>query len=138
MDLAAILEALRVKVAAIAGVKGSSAYHPDTIADTPYATFGMPKGRLVSGSWEMGEFTLPMRIYYARLSDDPTTAANLLPFVQLVITAFRTGVTLAQLITEVHVATWDTDVYQKIGDETYQCIDFSLVVTVFQSASYTG
>jgi hypothetical protein len=138
MDLAAILAALTVKVAAIAGVVGSSAYHPDSIPNTPYFTFGMPRGRLVAGSWEMGEFTLPMRCYYARMSDDPTTAANLLPFVQLVISAFRSGITISGLVTEVHLATWDTNVYASVANETYQAIDFSLLVTVYNSASYTA
>jgi hypothetical protein len=138
MDLAAILTALAAKVVAIAGVVGSSAYHPDTIPDTPYFTFGMPKGRLLSGSWEMGEFTLPMRCYYGRISDDPTTAAFLLPFVQMVFSAFRSGVTLGGLVTEMHIATWNADSYRTVGDETYHCIDFDLVVTVFASASYTA
>ncbi len=138
MDLDAILAALATKVAAISGVVGTSAFHPDAIPDTPYFTFGMPRGRLVSGSWELTEFALPMRCYYARVSDDPTTAAGLLPFVQATITAFRSGVTLGGLVTEVHIDTWDANVYATVNAETFQVIDFSLAVTVYGSASYTA
>jgi hypothetical protein len=138
MDLAAILAALAAKVLAIAGVVGSSAYHPDTIPDTPYFTFGMPKGRMLAGSWELTEFTLPMRCYWGRISDDPTTAAGLLPFIQLVATAFRAEITLGALVTEVHIGTWDANVYATVGSETYHCIDWQLVIAVNLSAGYTA
>ena len=66
MDLDAILTAIIAKVSGLSGVVGANPYHPDEIPDTPYFTTSMPRGRLVSGSWELTEFQVTLRCYYAR------------------------------------------------------------------------
>lgn len=139
MDIDAIASFLATKAAGVAGVRGASARPVDTLPGTPYAVVGAVRsGSIIPGSWERVHMTFPVRLYVARTSDAARTASTVNGFVDSFIGAFRTGGSESGTVSSTLITSWDTDVYEQVGAELYQCVDFDIEVVVTSAAGYTA
>jgi hypothetical protein len=109
-DFLAIADALATKFAAISGIRGATAEVPDAIAMTPYVVVFPPNGLLTRPlSQDVVETDFPSHLYLARPADTGRTLKLVYPYLESVLTAFRTGITLGGLATETFVESWEID-----------------------------
>lgn len=136
-----IAAAVAAKVGAVSGMRGCSPRDPDTLPATPWAVLGLPKVTVSAGSWERIDLAFPLRVYAARVSDDPRVTAGVYDQFDLLLDALRTGISyglsgsgVAQgLLDDV-----DFDRFWEIGGETYQGFEGTLTVTVAAGRTYTA
>lgn len=138
MDVDAIASFIATKAAGVAGVRGASPRPIDTLPATPYAVVSpVRSGSVIPGSWERVHMTFPLRLYVARTADASRTASLVNGFVAAFIAAFRAGGTESSTVSSTLITSWDTDVYEEVGAELYQCVDFAIEVVSTSAAGYT-
>ena len=124
---------------AISGMNGSSAFPVDSIPTTPYTVVGPHTGTLPQpGSWEQRILYYPVRCYVARIAGSTYDQQPVNTMVDNFITAFRSGITHSAGVTQIIIQSWNTGLFEVIGNETYQVVDFTFRVDIFQSATYTA
>lgn len=134
-----IANAIGAQYAAIAGMSGVSARPVDKIPATPFTVVGGPAGRIDQpGSWERTYWTVPVRVFVARVSADDLTQADVSDMLDLILVALRAGITLGALVSQSVITTFDTDRFYTIGGEDYQAIDLVHTVELERSATYTA
>ena len=134
-----VAQAIATTAAGISGMFGTSAFPVDAIPDTPFTVVGPHTGTLPApGSWEQRILYFPVRVYLTRWSksEDVQTAANAM--VDSFISAFRLGITHVAGVTQIIIQSWNTGLYEVVGQETYQVVDFTIRVDIYQSATYTA
>lgn len=129
--------ALAAECQAITGVATASAYPVDSIPTTPFMYVGPPKLTQVPGTWEERVYTFPLHYMVARVTEaqDQQTVNDAL---DLVLDAFRTGITAGGLAVSVLITAADTDRFYTLNGTDYQSIDFEVFVQVMQAGGYTS
>ena len=109
-DFLAIADAVAAKFAGITGIRGASAEVPDAIGFTPYVVVFPPNGTLSRPlSQDVVETDFPCHLYLDRPGDTGRTLQKVYPYIQSVVTAWRTGITLGAIVTESFVESWEVD-----------------------------
>lgn len=131
-DLATALEA---EISGITSIAAHSSTPVDAIPQTPFLYVGPPKGTILGGSWEEREYHFPMRCAIGRTTEDrDQIVVN--DLLDLIVAAFRTGISLGALAASALVLTFDTDTFFTLGAADYQAILFEVQVIVMSGQTY--
>lgn len=137
-DVSTIAQFVATKAAGVSGIRGASPSPVDTLPGTPYAVVQPVRtGSVIPGSWERVHMTFPLRIYIGRIADAVRTQGLINPFVNDVLAAFRTSGTESGTVASTLVTTWESDLYEVVGSETYQVLQFEVEVIVNNAVGYT-
>lgn len=123
--------------AGISGVVGASATPVSTIPGTPYITVNAPRVTITGGSWETVEYDFPFWYLLERTADEAVQQVQVNDALDLIVAAFRSGISLGGLAVSAEGHTADTDKFAKLGATEYQVIEFHVTVTVMQPETYT-
>jgi len=137
MNTNALATAIAAKAVGIAGMRGSSAVVPETIAATPWVIVGSHSATYEAGNMDRIRYTFPLRCYVERTADSGRTETIINDLVDAFVTAYRNGLTYGGTVAEGRITGWNTDLYASIGDSLYQVIEFSLFVLVTDVTGHT-
>lgn len=100
MAMETILDAVAVKVGGVAGIKRAygagttlAPLMPDDLPDSPAAIVLWTGAMVSAGNWEVLEHTFEVRVYAAR-ADVGNAVKTLVPFLNLIVAAWRSDVDL--------------------------------------------
>jgi hypothetical protein len=137
-----IAAAIAARVAAINGVRGCASTEVDTIPSSPYGSVGLPTYTVSPGSWERQVIRWPVRVFVARVQDEPRVTTSAYDVADGLVVAMRTGVSggtalaAAGLVAMV-VESIDLDRFYSIGGEDYHTVEAVVATTVAHGATYT-